>query len=530
MIRHLSLSRCVLAAVLGLLPSVAAGQVVRGHVVDSVSTTPLVGAAVLLLDSAGSEVDRTIAEPGGEFLLEAAAATYRLRVVHPGYRTTTFPPFALGVDEVTSYRLLVPQEDEGREIVDFETVTKSVCGSAAADLAIIAGWIRNGKTGAIDPEAVVSMSWSAVPAALSEQLSLSDFSGVVAADTNGYYAICGTPVNRKISLHAMSPHGLSEFYNLTFADGGVIQNGDYLASPVRVWRHDMLILEEDQRHAAIAGTVTDAATHDPVSGAEVEIVGTPFAVLTDGQGTFAFQAVPPGPAKLRIRRVGSQILQREIVVPERDSLTIPPGLLALGNGPTALDPITVETTAPVNPLAEFYARREKANGSFITREEFMAMGNPRQTTDVLTRMQGVRVEPSGDLTNPFIISMVRGGPRSFGYGAGGVDPASGASCPPLYFVDRQYIGNAADIALDAAVPVGDIEAIEAHRSVASLPTEFNRRGAACGVIAIWTRHAELRPVPVTPPEERKDPTLYHLLFGLTVVVGIFFLVGKAIHF
>jgi hypothetical protein len=292
----------------------------------------------------------------------------------------------------------------------------------------------------------------------------------------------------------------------------------------------MVILDEQLRNTQLSGIVTDGSTGQALSGAEVEILGTPFQTTTDGLGSFTFQGLPSGPARLRIRRVGAELFHRNIVLPANDTLVIPAGGLALGRAPNELAPITIETTAAMHPLAEFYTRREVGNGAFVTREEFEKRGNPQQATDVIGKMQGVRLEPSGEFDNPWIVSMTRGGPRSFGFGSTGVDVSSGAGCPPLYFVDRQFVGNAAEMNVDAIVPLVEVEAVEAHASVASLPVEFNRRGSSCGVIVFWTRRADMRGVAIPQEEGGSGSTKWHLLAGLAIVVSIFVLVGKAIHF
>lgn len=84
-------------------------------------------------------------------------------------------------------------------------------------------------------------------------------------------------------------------------------------------------------------------------------------------------------------------------------------------------------------------------------------------------------------TRRWIVTMQRGGPRTFGHARGGRE------CPPVLFHDGIYLGNALDVDIDAIVPLSDIEAIEAYGTAAGLPAEFNRPGSACGVIVFWTR-------------------------------------------
>ena len=57
----------------------------------------------------------------------------------------------------------------------------------------------------------------------------------------------------------------------------------------------------------------------------------------------------------------------------------------------------------------------------------------------------------------------------------------------VVFMDGQYLGNSDYVLIDETINVDQLEAVEAYNTVASLPPEFNRRGAECGVIVLWTR-------------------------------------------
>jgi hypothetical protein len=125
--------------------------------------------------------------------------------------------------------------------------------------------------------------------------------------------------------------------------------------------------------------------------------------------------------------------------------------------------------------------------------------------------------------------MRRAGTRTFGYagGGGGLD---GSNCPPLYFLDRQYIGTANTVDIDATISLMDLQAIEAHGSTATLPINFSRRGSECGVIAFWTQRAQPRTFAIEQQDSFFTSTTFHFVLAVTAVVGIFFGLGEAIHF
>jgi hypothetical protein len=233
---------------------------------------------------------------------------------------------------------------------------------------------------------------------------------------------------------------------------------------------------------------------------------------------------------LEIRRIG-YVPKHYLVSVRRREVGIPISELRLEPSPVQLQAVGVRANALAGgrALAEFYERRERDIGSYITRGEFEEMGNPQRPTDVLQRMSGVRVLPRIDMEGRLIVTMQRGGPRNFRE-----TPGRPPGCPPLYFLDRLHIGSAEDIDIDAFLPLADIEAVEAHSSVASLPPYFNRAGAACGVIAFWTRHAAPSPTGFITPRDYGgglwNSTYLHLGLALVAVLAIAIVTIPSIHF
>ncbi len=97
----------LLLALFGAIAPLRA-QIARGEVVDSVTQVPLAQAVVALADQDGAELARTVTDDEGLFLLRApAAGEFHLRVEAEGYRSSTFPPFALASSEMNGFRLLI---------------------------------------------------------------------------------------------------------------------------------------------------------------------------------------------------------------------------------------------------------------------------------------------------------------------------------------------------------------------------------------------------------------------------------------
>lgn len=345
-------------------------------------------------------------------------------------------------------------------------------------------------------------------------------------------------------MHAMSLEGVSEFHDVTFGADAVVAGGEAHFSNGWVWHQDLEIVPLDDLHTVLTGIVTDAATGEPVVGAEVELNGTVFAAQTDSSGMFRIEQLPAGTAKLVIRQIGHKPLRQEIRLPMSGTLELPPELLSLGQTAQMLDPLTVETTAAHSPLTEFNRRRARGSGAFLTREEWERRGNPIRTVDILRRLRGVRIQPGPDISHQFVISMRRTTARTVGFefGEGGdalVEQAaladirllSQTECPPLIFVDRHYFGNTNTVNLNNDIPFGDLLAVEAYGSTGSMPMEYARRGSTCGVIAFWTRHAAPRTVPITDDTSSLlKSTAFHFAAALGAVVAIFIGLGQGINF
>ncbi|MBI2614587.1 MAG: hypothetical protein HYW52_02690 [Gemmatimonadetes bacterium] len=60
-------------------------------------------------------------------------------------------------------------------------------------------------------------------------------------------------------------------------------------------------------------------------------------------------------------------------------------------------------------------------------------------------------------------------------------------CPPLYFIDGLYLGNARTVHVDQLLAPEQVEGVEVYSGAGNLPPEFNRTDSQCGVIAFWTR-------------------------------------------
>jgi hypothetical protein len=96
----------VLFGILAAAPA-AAAQTVRGVVFERDSVTPARGIIVALIDSAGTNIARTLTRVDGRYGLSAPApGRYRVRALRVGFRSVTTPEFSLAVDDVVERNIV----------------------------------------------------------------------------------------------------------------------------------------------------------------------------------------------------------------------------------------------------------------------------------------------------------------------------------------------------------------------------------------------------------------------------------------
>jgi hypothetical protein len=193
-------------------------------------------------------------------------------------------------------------------------------------------------------------------------------------------------------------------------------------------------------------------------------------VVTAENGTFLFTGVQPGAATVLVRRIGFQADSVAVTLRAEGNT---PLTLRLVTVPQALAPVVVRSGPAVRPgpLADFYQRRSKGQGRFITRAD-IERRNPLYTSDLLRTVPGLSLSRGRGLNEVRL---------------------RGAPCAPEVFVDGTPLGPA-PLDFDAITP-NTIEGIEIYSGAASVPVQFSRvfGRTACGTVLVWTREGEPRP-------------------------------------
>jgi hypothetical protein len=466
-----SIMRYAFTALLLAVAQPLAGQIVRGQIVDSISGGSIAGGVVALLDDRGAELARTLTDENGLFLLRAEApGRYRLRASHEAYHESTFPPFALGNEEVKAFVLLVPPLS-APEPPDVTALIERVCpNNANAGLPILLGRLQDADGNPV-ADGELTVRWSALPDALTQFTDAAVSEGVVMSGPTGVYAVCGVPQFTPLTMQARKGDLESGVVRLVFGRRTVTvgeRREDLLSL---LWRQDFTLLAESERTASLVGRVTDINGR-PVPEADVLVVGTGYASRTDAEGVFELAGLPPGPTLIAVRRLGFRRLQTEVRLELDAEVALPDSALQLEYLPTELEPVVI--TAAAHRKREqvgFERRRKQMTGRFTTREEFIDEGVVPVTSEVLRKLGGFSIRWTKDFT-PLVYSQRRGG-----------------ICFPLVFRDNLFLGTTDPTGgvtnLDAAVPLEQVDAIEVYNGGA-LPSEFNRTGSVCGAIVFWT--------------------------------------------
>ena len=204
-----------------------------------------------------------------------------------------------------------------------------------------------------------------------------------------------------------------------------------------------------------------------IANAEVRLLATEVVTHSDESGRFELRNLPAGWVRLEAKHIGYRPVEYDLELVSGVSYGVPDPMLRLQPIPVELAEIFVsgEAAGVRRRLAGFYDRRDKGVGSYVTVDEYVERwGQPIRPSDMIRTMRGMRVLPDGRVTAR---RCTRGG-------------------LPAVYLDGMYLGNTGFTDVDAILSPYQIEGIEAYTD-ATIPPQFNRLGAACGAIVVWTR-------------------------------------------
>ena len=222
-----------------------------------------------------------------------------------------------------------------------------------------------------------------------------------------------------------------------------------------------------QTSRALVGLVSDSLGH-AVAGAEVRARGNVVVAFSDDSGRFRVASMPVGARGVFVRRLGFAPSRAAIVPGAGQTDSVRVILRAIVQELPAVTVQEQHDSLSRKVLADFWARRARGFGKFVTRDEIERKGSS-QFVDVVRSLPSVTIQIS------------RGRPdirfRGAGYGAMFRD------CPPQYWLD----GIPLERGIADEFSPENVEAIELYASPATTPPQFNTRSATCGTVVVWSR-------------------------------------------
>jgi protocatechuate 3,4-dioxygenase beta subunit len=429
-----------LSAAAALLVGAAQAQAQSGSVVgtvyDSIDTGPLPDAAVFLWDTPY----RTVTDTAGRF---------RIEDVPPGEYSILFFHTRLGEMGVSPGPTLVSVAPADSSVVELATPSMFTLVSSQCLLeergestGVLAGWVGDGSTGTGLPGAEVTLSWNVPDELGPRHLSL-------LTEANGWYRTCQAPAGVPLmaEAHFLDRHGLRR--EISVSENGFTQAAFLLYRLT---------------NGRVAGRLLDGATNAAVSGAEVWLRGTGVRGLTDSDGDFLFEDVPPGTYMLMSNHLAYGT--------KMDTLAVPAG--ARIRAEMRLDTRPIEI-APVTVTVEASQIRERARGGVhITADQVeAARQGARDAADILLSQHIPGI----------LIRRRSGGQLCVGYGQGQVRMMFNDGCVPMMVFINDARASNNDMAL--LLPPDAID-----RMVIYKPVEAGNLfglGGGNGVLMIYTK-------------------------------------------
>ena len=223
---------------------------------------------------------------------------------------------------------------------------------------------------------------------------------------------------------------------------------------------------QNAQQASVVAIVADS-TGKPVPEAEVSVDGTSARAVTNADGRATLSGIPLGRRKLRVRRLGFRESITDL------NLTAPSSFesrVALRPIAAVIERVVVRDAAAkparlarTTKFDQFYERRARESGTFLTRED-IDRRDPDRTIDLFHAVAGIRVTYRG------MIPQV-----SFARCKNGVQ----------VFIDGQRLNDGMTEVMQ--LHPHQIEAIEIYHGLASVPPQFIPKPSDCAAIVVWTR-------------------------------------------
>ena len=139
----------------------------------------------------------------------------------------------------------------------------------------------------------------------------------------------------------------------------------------------------------IVGTVTDAATGEPLIGASARIAGTSIGAATDVEGRFSIASAPSGTQQLVVSYVGYQSDTLAVAVPESGAVEVE---VALSSATFDEVVVTAQVAGQLAAINEQF--RDATVGNVVSRDRIQELPD-NNAAESIGRLPGVSIQRSG---------------------------------------------------------------------------------------------------------------------------------------
>ncbi len=470
----------LLATALLISAPLAGAQTIRGSIVDR-NDHSISGVLVVLLDSSGTVVARTLAGDDGQYLLRTTSpGAYRVRTLRIGFSPLISPVITIGEGETRTHRVLL---DQARvQLVSVTTTVKSSCGRQSCTRRTLSndtlpgrifGRVRSGKMDSVGTRGIsVSATWNSfsVPTSRGAQLSVTEHEAVTTSTDFGVYRFCSLPTESEIMLRAQPARARA------FPATARLTEREPFAAV------SLLIDTGQIATAALTGRVTSDESI-ALRGVEITIPELALSTRSDSSGRFRITDIRPGNYEVVARNVGYGIMTAKIeFTPNHDEER----RIVLKRLPV-LEEVEINSTYLDSRLRDFETRRKIGNGRFYTRDDLEKVGG-RPLAAVIATVSGVRMAVGAGNSSWIASSRVPSGNKPLD----DQDVRHGARklCYAHVYIDGRIVyggGDREPLFNANSLNADDIEVMEYYAGPGQTPAQYSNLGAVCGVLVIWTR-------------------------------------------
>lgn len=416
---------------------------INGLALDSTTMAPLAGATVSVAGGGGA----LVTDEEGRFRFEEVPpGEYPIVVDHPRLDSLGLTPILRTVRVAAGAEVDVVFATPSLSSLRAMYCPSSPAPEASRD-GIFIGAVQDEVTSVGQPGASVVVEWLEPRGERAASAAVADGAGV--------FTICDLPRDRQVRVVVLL-FGDTRAETVVNLDGRGILLQDLT-----------LRLTEP---ASMVGEVLDQDTGEPIEAAIVRIRGTDLEAITNRQGRFRFEEVPPGRQVLDMEHLAYGSQSREIDV---GTMTLDV-TARFSRTAIEVEGITVVAYPARLERMGYFQRRQMRAGfaSFIERDEIVRR-SPIRLSSVLASEPGVVVRHG--VAGPYLVTS-RGGR--------GIEQAD---CRLRMIVDGMEMSGPG-WNLDSFSP-DQVQAIEVYPTELSLPQRFRGFGPGmtnCGAVVIWT--------------------------------------------